>query len=547
MADQDELFYLSPDFNPGSLTVANIRNILVKHEIDYPASAKKGDLVAIFDRELKPQAKKLMRRADDVRRRSSGIEDVNGVDHDAPTTSRGNHRQTESISSETQGRALRRSTRQTSVDGENEGLTVPPRSPVKRTSTRSSRASTAEPASETDSVARKKRTHVRGTILPTVQDVQDEDSDVEIVGEGKAFTQDNPFQRSINKPEELEDHRRSTTVRRRVEHTPLAKAAVIHEDPTPKQRQSMPSSKAQKMYASMTPRPERSSLPTPEPEVDDSDEVLDEEYIQDPINAGRADYLLDADPRLQAGEEFSPDEQLELDQMLQSDIDQQALVPRASKRSKATAGALKSLAYASLSILVALTSVFGVFWRQEKIAVGYCDIGREPFLSSWERESLHAQQLRENGITVPSWAYGTIQPLCQSCPVHAVCYDNLITRCDDGFLPTQHPLNPFGLLPLAPTCQPDGIKAHRVAQMTARAIRELRKIRAAAECRLKGADGQPTKTAEIEVQSLQAKVYNEMFKASKKPRMSDEQFEDLWKIVLEDVKARDEVSFTPSP
>ncbi|KAG9974162.1 hypothetical protein KCU78_g22991, partial [Aureobasidium melanogenum] len=75
MAD-DEYAYLQPDFDPSSLTVPRLRSILVAHNVAYPSSAKKSDLIAIFNSNVAPQARKLLNVQSRTVRSARGIVDV---------------------------------------------------------------------------------------------------------------------------------------------------------------------------------------------------------------------------------------------------------------------------------------------------------------------------------------------------------------------------------------------------------------------------------------------------------------------------------------
>ncbi|KAI5961322.1 hypothetical protein KGF57_001745 [Candida theae] len=52
--------YLQPGFDPSSVTVAKLRNILNSHNVLYPSSAKKSELVEIFQDEIAPKASTLL-------------------------------------------------------------------------------------------------------------------------------------------------------------------------------------------------------------------------------------------------------------------------------------------------------------------------------------------------------------------------------------------------------------------------------------------------------------------------------------------------------
>lgn len=52
--------YLQPDFDPAKVTVPTLRSILLDQNVKYPSSAKKADLVELFDQEIKPKREVLL-------------------------------------------------------------------------------------------------------------------------------------------------------------------------------------------------------------------------------------------------------------------------------------------------------------------------------------------------------------------------------------------------------------------------------------------------------------------------------------------------------
>src|SRR2546429_8827053 len=73
-----ELEYLSPSFDPNTLTVPRLRSILVRHNVTYPSSAKKAQLVEIFTEYVLPQSRKILNAQNRARRTSKGIENAEG-------------------------------------------------------------------------------------------------------------------------------------------------------------------------------------------------------------------------------------------------------------------------------------------------------------------------------------------------------------------------------------------------------------------------------------------------------------------------------------
>jgi len=72
----DELKYLQPSFNPASFTTAKLRNVLNKHEIDYPSDAKKPQLITLFNEHIAPNAAKWLDDCKNVEPSADGIVDA---------------------------------------------------------------------------------------------------------------------------------------------------------------------------------------------------------------------------------------------------------------------------------------------------------------------------------------------------------------------------------------------------------------------------------------------------------------------------------------
>lgn len=220
---------------------------------------------------------------------------------------------------------------------------------------------------------------------------------------------------------------------------------------------------------------------------------------------------------MEAGEGFTPEEQLDLVRERAAKGETDILPPRRKKRSKKSA-IPKSAPWV---VLMALMGGYGTWWRQEKLAVGYCGIGRPSNAIS--------------NVQIPEWA-SALQPTCEPCPQHVICYQNMETRCENDFVLQPHPLSLGGLVPLPPTCEPDGEKVRRVKTVADRAVEELRERKAQAECgTLKDNKGKDI-PAEIDEQDLKKEV-------SKKRRrgMSEAEFEDLWKGAIGEIMGREEV------
>ena len=499
-----EVDYLSPSFNPSTLTIPRLRSILVSHDIAYPASAKKSQLIEIFTNQLLPRSRKILAARARTRRTSKGITDmpssqestVNGDDHDddassamppppLPDTSR------------------RRSPRYgggLGTDGSSEDLAAATGqgrlSSGRRSSNKHARASDTELSIE-PGVKRPLVRKTRKSEITPASAVKVEEP--EAVGrpslEGSAFSYDNPFQ-SGSSP--LSGGLRSTSAE--------------------KGRKSLGGGGERRKSSSRRRRTEGVSSETARFKQEDGIVVPTSETFDLPVARLRKPKA-EVDG-IEAGEEFTPDEQLELARE-RAKAGNTGLVPfKKKERSQSSSTVSKSAPWA---VILTLLAGYAAWWRHEKVEVGYCGL---------ERPSSMALRT----VELPDWA-SVLQPECEPCPQHAYCYSGFEARCEPDFVLKAHPLALGGLVPLPPTCEPDGEKVRRVKAVADRAIEELRERRAKWECGdLVDETGKEVPAVEIDEADLKKEV-------GKKRRrgMGEVEFEELWKGAIGEIVARDEV------
>ncbi|GAA5900838.1 hypothetical protein JCM6882_007677 [Rhodosporidiobolus microsporus] len=82
--------HLLPSFDPSKAKIAELRGILLEHDIPYASNAKKTDLVKLFEKHVRPQAATLLAASSAVRPSSHGIldgESQSGSLHELDTDS----------------------------------------------------------------------------------------------------------------------------------------------------------------------------------------------------------------------------------------------------------------------------------------------------------------------------------------------------------------------------------------------------------------------------------------------------------------------------
>ena len=487
----DELEYLSPGFDPSTLTVPRIRSILVAHDIQYPSSAKKSQLIDIFNDQLVPRSRKILAARSRTKRTSKGITDmpssqegtVNGDDDGArampppPVPEPSRRRSRKSALTSPEGNAEDVRTARQSIGG-------------RQSSTKHPRSSDSEDLSAVDGTRPLVRKPRRSEAIPRVKVEEPVETSARPPLGESAFSDDNPFQRGSSPlgPGELRrksagvsgERRKSSTHRRRTVEPGLA---LVKQEGDAR----VPSSKT----------------------------------FEVPLARFKGKVAEDKTMNLdEPGEEFTPEEQLELVRERAANGEVDILPPRRKKRAEPSHRVARSAFWV---IATTLLTGYAAWWRREKIDIGYCGIGKpSTALSSPD---------------MPEWI-SVFEPQCESCPQHAYCYSPMEARCEPNYVLKNHPLSLGGLIPLAPTCEPDGEKVRKIKSVADKAVEELRERRAQWECgTLTDEEGKEEKAVKIEEPRLKAHVSQKRRKG-----MADAEFEDLWKGALGEVVGREEVS-----
>lgn len=494
---ETDLDYLAPHFDPSSLTVPRLRSILVSHSVDYPSSAKKAQLVEIFNENIVPQSRKILAARSRTKRTSKGITDAESS-QDSVTT--GNEEDEDTLlpppldpSNLRESRGRRRVTEGPVIDAPRPRGPLQGSSSDKRPSYKHPRESDAEMSTGAESkrpmVRKMRRSDMAPAVVPTVE----EDQQVEVPSrtqfqEDSVFSDDNPFQ-SGSSPVGGSDRRISTGKRKKSLGPPGSKDRGRRESKTR-------SSTAQDGIVVPTAKNFNIQVGRRKEEPDQI-AVIDE---------------------IEPGEEFTPEEQLDLVQeQLKAGV-KDLLSTRQTGRQSRGGRWSKS---APWIVLLALLGGYATWWRREKLDVGYCGIGRPSTAVA--------------AAYLPEWA-ALLQPQCEPCPPHAYCFSDLQTSCEPNFVLKPHPLSVGGLIPLVPTCEPDGERARRVKSVADRAVEELRNRRAKYECgELSAKDG---KAANVEMDEEGLK---EAVGQKRRKTMNNAEFEELWRGALGEMMGMDEV------
>ncbi|TFB05954.1 Inner nuclear membrane protein SRC1 [Trichoderma ghanense] len=529
MADADD--YLQEGFDPRSVTVPRLRSILVTHNVEYPATAKKPQLVELVENHVLPQVAKLRAQRAKAKRSSSGIVNAGSPEDNGRWEDYGLEHQPTPVRPRRSASPRKASARIKKEDDDGAATTPTPyKSQTKRGARSASRSSRQPSHYDEDEAPRStRRSRSRRSATPKIKNEPEAEEETPVT----SHYAPTPYS--------------AATQYATAHNTPYGAAAATPFGATPyyPAHQSPPTPSAapyeeeESVFTDDNPFQSGSpALKTPSRRRFGDDFARSEkpsrrreEYIEPlsiprPSTAARPSYELSArkprhespDYSVDAGEEFTPDAQLELEEAARRG--ETTIVPRRQKQPRQT-----NLKTPFFVLFMSLLGVYLAWYRQEKIAVGYCGLGRP------------ATQIIPPELPVPDVLVPLVEPQCEPCPAHAYCYEDFSVRCHNGFVLKPHPLSFGGLVPLPPTCEPDGEKARRVQAVADKAIEELRQRRAKYEC------GEPLDESGTTVDS--PAIAEEELKSSvsrkRNKRLNSDEFEDLWVAAIGEITSRDEV------
>lgn len=188
--------------------------------------------------------------------------------------------------------------------------------------------------------------------------------------------------------------------------------------------------------------------------------------------------------------------------------------------------------------------VWGIFWyRSELGKADFCGTVQArdppyPSLLNYPTQNPTLMQLQE----FSKGAVDYVWPECVPCPEHATCWEDRRLFCDDGYKLRQSLLAQTGLLPLPPSCKKDWERERAVAVIVEKALWHLRRRAADTACNPASSTSK-TEAEGYNEQELRSTVYQD-----KSARLSDEEFNDMWRQVVAAVSTASdvEIRFVPS-
>lgn len=179
-------------------------------------------------------------------------------------------------------------------------------------------------------------------------------------------------------------------------------------------------------------------------------------------------------------------------------------------------------------LMFAVPVVFALWYREEQIAIGYCNTRYE--LNNTGTTSEHHELWNILGTYLEA-----TKPKCIPCPEHASCYANMQLICDNNYERTTNYLSLFKLIPLADSCHE--ASAERVLEIANHLTDVLRKQNARIQCG-KGANDLKSGLSEKHIFNLLSLWYT---------WVHEENFDDLWLNVQSELKKKPDISFSVVP
>jgi hypothetical protein len=185
MSDGDD--YLQEGFDPRAVTVPRLRSILVTHNVDYPGTAKKSQLVALVEDHVLSQAPKLRAQKERAKRSSFGIVNA-GSAEDIPGWADQDLRPPPSVRRSRSPRKVSQKVKAEEDEIEPSTFVSPRKRAVRSTSRQLSHTEDSVEPEPFGSVRRSRR-----AVTPQIKhELVDEDTP--LGADESVFTDDNPFQ-----------------------------------------------------------------------------------------------------------------------------------------------------------------------------------------------------------------------------------------------------------------------------------------------------------------------------------------------------------------
>ncbi|ORX33516.1 Man1-Src1p-C-terminal domain-domain-containing protein [Kockovaella imperatae] len=500
--------YLQPDFDGSSLKVAQLRGILLQHDISLPPSAKKADLVAAFESQVQARASELNQSA---KPSSKGIVRVKDGKQVEGTT------ESEASSDEQPKRARGRPKKSTGVSVE---IPVPRRTRRTESMTPARTSPPDSPAVEAEE-EEEPAIHISVEQTPRAKVKSDTEESKKPKtprrSEDSGFSDYNPFQSGGEEGSDREKRRRKSS------------AGVSAKKPT-QPRYSEPAPRSDTPSLKRV-GPSKDSLKTPPRDQTDS---VGKTPSKTPSKIAKPSIATRPAPPAGA--------------------------PPVDNRPPLIAIPLTML------FLILMSSITG--WQKASQEIGFCDTGSstnnlllartaaiEAANSCIARRTAQAlddpsaPRVECDVSALPLLPFIPRPSTCAPCPQHAACANGRFYGCKHEYVYSENPLGEvfsalngmpfFGPRAFPPTCRPDTVRKRLIGTLAKEMEKDLARGRGAIVCAGYGAeDGRrgPGERFGLEESKLKARYFNR-----RDPKFTPEQFSEIYDAALADLVEHDDV------
>lgn len=179
----------------------------------------------------------------------------------------------------------------------------------------------------------------------------------------------------------------------------------------------------------------------------------------------------------------------------------------------------------SLFLLVVIPILYGLWYREQRILVGYC--GHET----------ETGKLFDSKITALSKIdefLETQKPNCLPCPDHAICYPLMQMKCQPEYALHRNRWSLYHLLPLSDSCIKDTEREKLISEVVKKSLEFLRMKNAQYSC------------GESNDDSLSGMTEDELYQIfyeSRAPWINDDEFDELWSQAVSDLIKEPEITW----
>lgn len=415
---------LDESFDVKSLRIADLRRILLEHNVNYPSSAKKQVLLDLFHEHV-------------VNRQKNGI--------------KGRRREKSDISG--------------SVYDDLKTKQVKPKSTKKKSQEHSEDAIDVEKGNIR--MSRRKSTHFDDLNYEEKEKLKEKP----LLNEG--FSNENFFQQqrlSSYKP-----HSSRTSLQHSMSELPCGLSPIFSETP---QRSVMQMKSDVRLKNLVQPSVEIASIrPKPQKFMTNIENLRTSKQFHDMTIYTNSVHS----PTIQT---FENKESLSDDTILdknEAEVEKEKIdIDKSTSHVLCNKSEIKYKRHKRVSLIkFFVIFVFGSFliillgiWREETIRLGYCDVEIQ------ETPNIYSSIRKK----IPKMLFDNLFIYCKPCPNHAICYPNYKLVCKKDYILAPNIFSLNGLIPITPSCIPDTEKLRKVHIIVNEAIEILRDKNAKLEC-----------------------------------------------------------------